>query len=1108
MHTKTLDLHELGLCASVFTYQICDCGTVVETDDDFFDSLNCPIDNDVWEAAFPESEAEKGEVHGAVTCEKCGLNIGITMQFGEEGCLSRARYVITLKKDDKVLLDQAVLTYEHRDHFEVREEIPLDKADGFCGGTLAVLKCKYCGEITKKLALKPTCKFDFVHGLTETEETDANGVKHAIARGVCPDCGLTKEFDTWLEKDGCNEIFFTAERIYRGDRMLLSMTGEELQKSHNFIPTFEALGDGGCREDGAKITYRCATCNLSFYSYRYNHIVMSDTIGIKKLGGCDTQISVQRCAACGEVDYFNPEYDVRENGCQMEESSRMFTDGDGVVHTVTTDTCSECGLQIIVDAWKIRQGNNGSCGYIGYELYRVIYGGQELISYRNMVDVETTHDWDTENATYESNPPDMACEDGYYTVTLTCKECGETQTLQKYVHDMVDVGIELIDYGCGGYVGGWRCMRCGDLYSDYWHFDCEDHGTLVWSTTPTETTDKNGLVHKTWTGTCSACGLKFIREAWTEQFDEFGCTVRNYVKYQILKNGKAVLEFRSDEVVDKHNDDEHMKVVYDLEGDCGDGYYQTTYCPTCGLAKAYYMEDHKREDRSVDGKELGFCQGSFYEGYCAACGKILHQQAQLECDFVWDDDNRKSKTCSLCGAKVLYVEKNEQFDPCQMVAISEEHYINRNGEEVYLIVYQSRFTTHKEEDQFELRGTSCSEGYRVCKVCSVCNEVILDWEERTGHGVYDLFVLGNAEGVCESHVGAVKIKGCACGFLFYFEQGDLVYDQATKTYGCSKCALKLAETVTEDTDGCRKITARTVRITLGEKELYSGEGTAVSPKHTFGSFELIEAENGLTLRTTCEHCGKNADTEIAQAIHPEGRTDWSYVFTPAVSGTYTFQLLVNKKIEFSEKQGNYFVQKDYDPNGRIQVSLKAGQTYKLSWAESETPEKWEAYIAILPDHSDCESSANNNGCGALLPGSESCEDGMLYWNYCSYCGTIANYDSLKIYCEHKTWYWYYTNPAFCGFGQFGIDECACGEQFEIRCMPSCRDASPEILDSESFGGCKLEKFSCAECGLNYEVYYKETTNEETGDVTIDYLYAVIRVHDEVVYSLGTPPTKA
>ena len=482
----------------------------------------------------------------------------------------------------------------------------------------------------------------------------------------------------------------------------------------------------------------------------------------------------------------------------------------------------------------------------------------------------------------------------------------------------------------------------------------------------------------------------------------------------------------------------------------------------------------------------------------------------MECDFVWDDDNRKSKTCSLCGAKVLYVEKNEQIAPCHMVAISEEHYINRNGEEVYLIVYQSRFTTHKEKDQFELRGTSCSEGYWGRKVCSVCNEVILDWEERTDHGVYDLFVLGNAEGVCESHVGAVKVRGCACGYRCDPVTGDLapvggVEDGNTTTsrYECPHCDLKLAETVTEDTDGCKKTTTKRIVITFGDKVLYSGEETAVTPQHTFGSFEIIETASGLTLRTTCKQCGEHADTEIAQAIHSEGRTDWRYVFTPAVSGTYTFRLLVNKKIEVSEKQGDHFVQKDYDPNGRIQLFLKAGQTYKLSWAESEMPEKWEAYIAILPSHTDCESSPNNNGYGALLPGARTCEDGMLYWNYCSYCGTVADYDSPKVCYEHKTWHWYYVNSAFCGFGQFPITECACREAFEISSMTTCKDAEPETVDSKYFGGCKLEKFSCEKCGMNYEIYYKTDGENQISE----YLYVVIRLRDKVLLTRGTPPAE-
>ncbi|HBF14543.1 MAG TPA: hypothetical protein DDW30_02445 [Clostridiales bacterium] len=1115
LHTKTLDLHELGLCASVFTYRICDCGTVVETDDDFLDNLNCSIDNEAWNAAFPESEAEKGEVHGTVTCEKCGLNVEITMQFTEDGCLFRSRYVITLKKDDKVLLDHAVSIYENHDHFEVRAEIPLPSADGFCGGTLAVLKCKYCGEITKKLALKPTCKFDFVHGLTNTEETDANGVKHTIARGVCPDCGLTKEFDAWVEKDGCDEVSFTAERIYRGDKMLLSMIDEDLQKSHNFVPTYEALGEGSCYEDGMKTTYRCTTCNLSVYSYEYQHASVTEVIKIKELGGCDTQISVWHCMACGEVISFSPEWDVRQNNCQMEETSQTYTK-DGVEHTVTTNTCSECGLQIIVDAWEILHGKNGGCGYTDYESYRVIYGEQTLISYQGTVDDGIRHDWDEENAIYECDP-DMACEDGYYNVVLTCKRCGEKQTMMLYGHDKDDFGIELDDYGCGGYVGGWLCRRCGDLYSDIWNFDCEKNGTLVWSETPVETTDKNGLVHKTWTGTCSACGLQFIREEWAEKEDAFGCRTKYYVAYQILKDDEVILKFHSDEVVDKHNDDEHMKTVYDREGACEDGYYKTSYCPTCGLASADHMEGHKEAYRSIDAKELGFCHGSFNERYCVVCGEIQYQQDQLECDFVEDEgSDGKSKTCSVCGAKVLYVDKDEEIDPCHLIVISEDHYINKNGEDVYVIEYQSRFTTHKEEYDFEFYGTSCSEGYRVRKVCSVCGETTKDWVEKPDHRLFDheayedLFVWDNVEGVCESHVGAVKIKGCACGFLFYFEQGDLVYDQATKTYGCSECALKLVQTVTEDTDGCKKTTTKRIVITFGDKVLFSGEETAVTPQHSFGSFELIEAENGLTLRTTCEHCRTNADTEIVRATHPEGRTDWSFEFTPAVNGIYTFQLLVGKTLKISEKDGDHFVQKDYDPNGRIRWFMKAGQTYKLSWAESETTEKWEAYIAILPSHANCGGYINNNGYGVLLPGSETCEDGMLRWSYCSSCGAIGDNDSLKLYYEHKTRHWYLPGHeiGICDGGQFILDECPCGGAYDIGRGAFCKGVDEVTVDSEFYGGCKLETYTCTKCGLYYEVYYKETTDEETGAVTVDYLYVVITVHDEVVYSWGTPPTAA
>ena len=72
-----------------------------------------------------------------------------------------------------------------------------------------------------------------------------------------------------------------------------------------------------------------------------------------------------------------------------------------------------------------------------------------------------------------------------------------------------------------------------------------------------------------------------------------------------------------------------------------------------------------------------------------------------------------------------------------------------------------------------------------------------------------------------------------CGYWCDPVTGDLapvggVEDGNTTTsrYECPHCGLKLVETVTVTEDGCRKSTVRMVRITLGEKELYSGGGTA------------------------------------------------------------------------------------------------------------------------------------------------------------------------------------------------------------------------------------------------------------------------------------------
>lgn len=70
-------------------------------------------------------------------------------------------------------------------------------------------------------------------------------------------------------------------------------------------------------------------------------------------------------------------------------------------------------------------------------------------------------------------------------------------------------------------------------------------------------------------------------------------------------------------------------------------------------------------------------------------------------------------------------------------------------------------------------------------------------------------------------------------------------------------------------------------------------------------------------------------------------------------------------------------------------------------------------------------------------------------------------------------------------------------------MTTCKDAEPETVDSKYFGGCKLEKFSCEKCGMNYEIYYKTDGENQISE----YLYVVIRLRNEVLLTRGTPPAE-
>ena len=89
--------------------------------------------------------------------------------------------------------------------------------------------------------------------------------------------------------------------------------------------------------------------------------------------------------------------------------------------------------------------------------------------------------------------------------------------------------------------------------------------------------------------------------------------------------------------------------------------------------------------------------------------------------------------------------------------------------------------------------------------------------------------------------------------------------------------------------------------------------------------------------------------------------------------------------------------------------------------------------------------------------------------------------------------------------QFRILRIRAVPHYRMRLRGGVRDQQYDDLQrcSKYFGGCKLEKFSCEKCGMNYEIYYKTDGENQISE----YLYVVIRLRNEVLLTRGTPPAE-
>ena len=1089
LHEKIVDLYEMGLCPGILYYETCDCGTVMRVDpESIFYELRCDMSD------FSEEEDDHS-LHMGGTCPKCGLVFNYEAELTETGCVESQYGTFTLRKGETALLDHATWEESRAYHGdEVREEIQLS---GTCGGTLVVKKCRDCGEILEKMALKPACPVDFNSNAAKTERVDEDGTKYTVISVSCPDCGLTKLSESWTKTNGCIRTEGTRLEIRCGETVFFSSEESFEADDHDYQEdAYTPLGED-CETDGCRVDCVCENCGDQFYYYTEGHTYAYVDIKLADHGGCETVFSVRRCLACGKVEHFDPSDATMD--CQIEQDE-VTQDVDGVEHTISTLTCSDCGLRLVTDVWKTQS----ACMVKENVLYSLSYGDELLLTYQRSKVKSQKHDWDYENAVYEKDNSRGPCEYIWYTVTYTCKICGEKKEDREGGHVWKDYTVDFSGQnGCEGIVEGDQCRFCGTISIDYWEIPCLSNDTVVWDETPVVSTDADGFQHRITNGVCSECGLKFVQDQWEEK--ESDCVYRDCETMSVYRDETKIFENRMDGSWGDHHDTE---VIYDIEGsDCGnvDWYYVSEICKNCGFTRINSGWGHRMEGVIIDGSEYGFCEGTvFRKQICKVCGKVESSGVESHCQFVEDPEDPTLAVCSVCGAKKQRKETRKDTGNCRWEITSATVYLDKDGKECFREESTWAEVTHDYEVVYQMSGNSCKDGVVIVKTCKKCGDRN-ESDKLFNHNYIQDAVLKEADGICPVHQNEVTVEYCPCEFYLNIWYGSKLEwqsdeDDDTDTYFCADCHLKITrKKAVRELDGCTATLTQQIRMTVGDQVLYSRDFETTVQCHDFVNLQRTETNGVVTVSTTCSKCGKKSGTEFRFGTQSEDDGYYEVIFTPEISGPYIIgKLNYDSLIVYVLEDGSR--SEIVRGVGQVYEELTAGKTYVFRWNPMDNSAE-NTLLYLSPNNvKNCEHSTRSTG--VLLPGSKNCEDGCVGLSHCRYCDYC--YIRAEVLTSHRGYY------QEIDLGQYGVcdrtkyifEECACGKDVreELEIVSGKCVISDETVDSELFGGCRKHVVTCTECGLSYEVYFTEEKNDNGVVLRTNCKKLILKVGDKILLS--------
>ena len=588
------------------------------------------------------------------------------------------------------------------------EEFEMNLADhNGCEGTISGRRCAICGEITSLYDMNVGC--DINGEATPDELVDENGVTHYITTMTCPDCGLTFVAEMWeIQESACVTQQYQVTKIYSGEDCIFEYTYAYSDENHNYEYSYELEGET-C-EDGYIVTHYCTICGESDYWWSSGHRYESFEIDWAEHGGCSGILYGERCSICEKIINVH-HWDI---GCELGETEPVeVVDENGITHYVTTQTCPNCGLKFVTDAWTTVES---VCVSTEHALMTV-YSGENIIFEYEQTYVSENHEYEI---TYDMQGDD--CEDGYY-VNVYCPICGESERYHDWGHNSEWREVDLGEFGlCGGLIEERYCPICDTvLHSNindncYWEF--------------VETNADGYAVYE-----CQNCGaMKLTCSHDTEKDDN--CEYQHTEIAIYIVNGEEVYRYERTYWYQSHK----YQYEYILNGSsCTDGYRVITTCENCDYHSentSNYHETFVVFEMIADEGHEGVCNNHYVSVHSCPCGQEFYIDFERY-SFRFDEE-LQMYVCDNCDLTILY-NITEVEEGCSLI-VTTNFAVYYDGEELYSVNKEEAYANHNFTDVQVSVVDGVTYITTSCDKCDAVNstEILsVELEQHNGEYYYD-----------------------------------------------------------------------------------------------------------------------------------------------------------------------------------------------------------------------------------------------------------------------------------------------------------------------------------------------------------------------------------